>query len=155
MNSRGFFGIGILNPKTKENVGTLWRSAQAFGASFMFTIGRRYSTQCTDTTKAHRSTPLYNYNTFNDFYDHIPMECRLVGVELAESAEPITEFKHPQQAAYLLGAEDNGLSKEAIAKCKSIIVLPGIYCLNVSVAGSIVMFDRVQKFPRTQVEGKP
>ena len=34
-----FFGIGIFNGKTPENLGVLWRSAQNMGASFIFTIG--------------------------------------------------------------------------------------------------------------------
>ena len=37
-----FYGIGIVNTKTEANIGTLWRSAHAFGASFIFTVGRRY-----------------------------------------------------------------------------------------------------------------
>ena len=36
---QGFFGIGIQNGKTPENLGVLWRSAQNMGASFIFTIG--------------------------------------------------------------------------------------------------------------------
>ena len=34
-----FFGIGIQNGKTPENLGVLWRTAQNLGASFIFTIG--------------------------------------------------------------------------------------------------------------------
>jgi tRNA G18 (ribose-2'-O)-methylase SpoU len=58
---------------------------------------------------------------------------------------PIADFKHPERCIYLLGAEDSGLTKEAINKCHEIIILPGTFCLNVSVAGSIVLFDRIQK----------
>jgi len=36
----------------------------------------------------------------------------LVCVELDERATPIQEFKHPQQAIYLLGAEDHGLTQD-------------------------------------------
>ncbi len=69
----------------------------------------------------------------------------LVGIELTDDAIPIMEYKHPQQACYLLGAEDNGLSREAIARCHDIVILPGERCLNVAVAGSIVAFDRLNK----------
>jgi len=40
-----FFGIGIQNGKTPENLGVLWRTAQNLGASFIFTIGKRYANQ--------------------------------------------------------------------------------------------------------------
>ena len=46
---RGFFGVGIENTKTHQNIGTLWRSASIMGASFMFTIGKRYKKQASDT----------------------------------------------------------------------------------------------------------
>lgn len=39
---QGFFGIGIQNGKTPENLGALWRSAQNLGASYIFTNGNRY-----------------------------------------------------------------------------------------------------------------
>jgi tRNA G18 (ribose-2'-O)-methylase SpoU len=142
---RGYFGIGIENTKEPLNVGTLYRSAFILGASFIFTIGRRYQKQASDTVKAWRHIPLINYPTFSEFYRLIPYGCKLVGVELDERAQPINEFDHPDRCIYLLGAEDSGISKEALSKCHEIIQLPGNYCMNVSVAGSIVMYDRLTK----------
>ena len=142
---RGYFGIGIENTKNVLNVGTLYRSAFILGASFIFTIGKRYKKQASDTVKAWRSIPLYQYQAFDDFYQSMPHECRLVGVELDERAREIETFCHPERAIYLLGAEDNGLSQYALNKCHAIIQLPGDYCMNVSVAGSIVMYDRLLK----------
>ena len=139
---RGFYGVGIFNGKTPANLGTLWRSAHAFGASFLFTVGRRYQRQCSDTTKAYRHVPLYNYETLDEMYAHLPLDCQLVGVELHETSESLHRFSHPQRCAYLLGAEDHGLSADAIRRCHRVIQLPGRYCLNVSVAGSIVLHHR-------------
>jgi tRNA G18 (ribose-2'-O)-methylase SpoU len=145
MIERGYFGIGIQNPKTEENIGTLWRSAFIMGASFIFTIGRRYKKQASDTPKSWKHIPLYHYESFEDFFKSMPTDCKLVGIELTDQSTPISEFKHPERCIYLLGAEDNGLTNEAITRCHELIILPGEYCLNVSVAGSIVMFDRNQK----------
>ncbi len=142
---RGYFGIGIDHPKNEMNVGTLWRSAFILGASFIFTIGRRYKRQSSDTMESWRHVPLFNYATFVDFYESLPYDCRLIGVELLESATPIGTFQHPQRAIYLLGAEDNGLTKDAERKCHSISVLPGARSMNVAVAGSIVIYDRINK----------
>lgn len=139
----GYFGIGIENVKSEHNVGTLWRSAQSFGAAFIFTIGHRVKLQTSDTGKAHRSLPLYRYRTFDDFYSHIPFGCQLVGVEFPhDGAIPLQAFRHPPQCIYLLGSEDHGLSKQALEKCRSVLFVPCRECLNVAVAGSIVMYDR-------------
>lgn len=141
--SDGYFGIGIENVKSEHNVGTLWRSAQSFGASFIFTIGARVKLQTSDTGKAHRSLPLYRYPTFDDFHAHIPFGCWLVGVEFPhEGAVPLQGFVHPPQCVYLLGSEDHGLSKQALEKCRSVVFVPCRECLNVAVVGSIVMYDR-------------
>jgi tRNA G18 (ribose-2'-O)-methylase SpoU len=142
---RGYFGIGIERTKAEVNIGTLWRSAYIFGASFIFTVGRRYKKQSSDTVCAWRHIPLYHFLTADEFYGFLPYDCRLVGVELDERAKPIRGYVHPQRAVYILGAEDVGLSPEMIGRCHELIVIPGDYSLNVAVAGSIVMFDRINK----------
>ena len=137
-----YFGIGILNGKTPENLGVLWRSAQNFGASFIFTIGNRYAKQASDTHDAVKAMPYYHYKTFQDFFEHIPKGTRIVGVEMAEGAQSLENFEHPRRCVYLLGAEDHGLTKEAIANAHFLVQFPSKHSLNVAVAGSIVLYDR-------------
>lgn len=143
MTARGYFGIGIENTKTEMNIGTLWRSASIFGAAFIYTVGRRYKKQSSDTMNSWKHLPLYNYESFDEFYRAMPFACQLIGIELDERSVPIKSFSHPERAVYLLGAEDHGLTKEALNKCHAIIQLPGNYCMNVATAGSIVMYDRM------------
>lgn len=145
MKDKGYFGIGCINMKTTMNYGTLFRTAQVFGADFIFLIGCRFKPQATDTMKSWKHIPTFVYKDFNDFNTHRPHDCKLIGIEMVKGAKPIKEFVHPKQACYLLGAEDNGLTKEAIEHCQEIIFLPGERSLNVSVAGSIVLFDRLNK----------
>jgi tRNA G18 (ribose-2'-O)-methylase SpoU len=140
---RGYFGIGIEHTKTEINVGTLWRTANNFGASFVFTIGKRYKKQSSDTPKTWKQIPLYHYDSLEEL--NTPYDCMLVGIELIETSINIISYNHPERAIYLLGAEDNGLSKEAIKKCQHIIEIPSNNCLNVATAGAIVMYDRVAK----------
>lgn len=144
-----FFGIGIQNGKTPENLGVLWRSAQNLGASFIFTIGNRYAKQACDTHNAVKSMPYFHYNTFNDFYQHLPKGAMLVGVELINQAVDLETFHHPRRCVYLLGAEDHGLSKMAIEKAHHLVKFKSELSLNVSVAGSIVMYDRGLNKPRS------
>ncbi len=145
MKQNGYFGIGILHGKNLINYGTLYRTAQIMGADFIFLIGSRFKRQASDTMKSWKHLPLFEYKDFADFNDHRPYDCKLVGIEMTENAIPIKEYKHPKQVCYLLGAEDNGLTVDAIKKCQDIIYLPGERSMNVSVAGSIVLFDRIMK----------
>lgn len=138
---KGYFGIGVFHPKTEDNIGTLWRSAQNFGASFLFTIGRRYKTQSTDTTKASRHIPLYHYLTYDSFTNNRPLDCRLVFVEQSNDSKSIKNFIHPERCIYLLGAEDHGIPI-SLMKGQIQLHIDTPVCLNVAVAGSIVMFHR-------------
>lgn len=139
---RGYFGVGIYHTKKEVNVGTLWRSASQLGAAFVFTIGRRYETQASDTRKTDRHTPLYHYRDFGHFQESRPSGAQLIGVELDDRAKKVPGFFHPERAIYLLGAEDNGLPAEIISKCQHLVTLEG-GSYNVAVAGSIIMYDRV------------
>lgn len=145
MGNRGYFGIGIFHGKTEANVGTLWRSASILGADFIFTIGRRYRHQSSDTMKTPRHIPLYHYTDYDDFFRHIPYNCPVVAVELTDHSIPLEEYKHPERCIYLLGAEDNGLPENILVRCQDTVQLIGDYCMNVATAGSIVMYDRVIK----------
>jgi len=148
--SRGYFMVGIEKPKRDTNIGSLCRSAFSFGAKGMFLIKRNNGNgilnQVSDTVKSWRHIPLLKYDSTEDFLScGIPHSCELIGVELHEQARGLKGFVHPERAIYILGSEDNGLSQEVIDRCVHLIQLPGKCCLNVAVAGSIVLCDRVLK----------
>ena len=144
---RGYFGIGLYHPKNSTNIGVLWRSAYNFGASFIFVIGSRCgATDASNTVQAQRHIPLYVYQTFDEFSNSIPHGCRLVGIEQCDRSISLPTFEHPDQAAYLLGAEDHGISPKCFDYCTGgIVEIPSAHCINVSVAGSIVMYDRISR----------
>ena len=142
---RGYCGIGIVNGKTVANLGTLWRSAYCLGADFIFTIGARYSKQSSDTVRAYRHIPLWNFIDFEDFNTHRPYGCVLVGIELTDRSKPLGTFCHPERAIYLLGQEDGSLSPQILDKCNHIIQFTSKHCLNVASAGTVVLYDRQMK----------
>jgi tRNA G18 (ribose-2'-O)-methylase SpoU len=143
--NQGFFGIGIMNNVNGLNIGTLWRSAYIMGASYIFTIDKKYKSQMSDVTKTWKKIPLYHYKNFDEFYDNQPTATRIIAVELDEKATMLAEYEHPNQACYLLGNEQAGLSQKVLKRCHGIVQLPGNFSLNVAVAGSILMYDRVAK----------
>ena len=147
MTARGYFGIGIYQPKSGLNVGTLWRSAHAFGAAMTFQVGNPIVLrQASDTTKAHRHIPHYVYESMDDLVAHLPHTCPLVGIEINLGSVPLPLFHHPERAMYLLGREDNGLPSDVLERCAHVVEIPGAArCLNVATAGSIVLYDRMTR----------
>ena len=111
MNKKGFFAIGIYNPKTTDNMGTLWRSAHLYGASYIFTIGYRYQQQPTDTTKSTRHVPLFDYKDWKDFQKNLPQDVQVVLIE-ESTRHQLSNFVHPKSAVYVLGSEDGGIPEK-------------------------------------------
>lgn len=142
---RGFFEIGIYRGKTPANVGTLWRSAYQMGAAGIFTVGKRYPKQATDTVHAYRHIPCREFEDFESLLYGLPYDCPLVAVEMG--GRPLQSFKHPERAVYLLGAEDHGIPQELLKRCHHVVSLPAVRTAsyNVAVAGSLVMYDRLVK----------
>ncbi|MFK8037806.1 MAG: RNA methyltransferase [Crocinitomicaceae bacterium] len=144
-NEEAFFGIGVYQPKTSHNIGTLWRSAYILGASYIFIIGGKYNHQSSDTSKTWSKIPFFKYDSFDHFYESMPHSTQLVGLEMGNNATPLVKFNHPPRASYLLGAEDNGLTTNITERCHHLAKLPGKSSLNVAVTGSIVIYDRISK----------
>lgn len=144
--TRGYWAIGVYHPKTEANIGTLWRSAYIFGASYIFTIGHRYKNQSSDTPKTFRHVPMYHYVSFEDFNDHRPTNAILVFVEITNGSLSLDKFSHPERAIYILGAEDHGIPQH-LMNGSTVVQIPSMRdrCLNVASAGSILMYDRFVK----------
>ena len=139
---RGYFGVGVEGISKPMNVGNLFRSAHAFGASFAFTINAEYSARAaaSDTSRGMTHMPHYAWDSVDDLV--LPKGCSLVGVELREDAVELPSFRHPLRAAYLLGPEKGSVSPHLLERCDHIIQIPTSFCVNVATAGAIVLYDR-------------
>jgi len=141
--ARGYFAIGAERTSKSLNLGNLMRSAHGFGASFTFTLGATYQAleAVADTSKGRHHLPHYNWSGLDDMA--LPEACALVGVELLEEAVDLPSFRHPSRAAYVLGPERGSLSPELVMRCDHIVRIPTRFCVNVAMAGAILMYDRV------------
>lgn len=140
--ARGFAGIGIYASKFDANVGTLVRTAGCLDAGFVYTVARRWQGHTTSLSH-ERHLPTYHFDSLGELEYAMPNNADIVGVELVEDATSLPGFRHPERAVYLLGGEDCGL--DDVALDGPAVEIPARYCLNVGVAGSIVLYDRVAK----------
>ncbi len=144
----GFVGIGIYNVKRTHNFGALIRAAKVFGASFVFSIGSR-NPQEHSSIGLERVLPIFHFETVELFVASIPVNARLVCVELTQHAEDIRGYVHPGCAVYLLGPEDGALP-DSIMRTHDTVILPGTMPLNVAMAATVVLYDRLMKAPPTK-----
>ncbi|MEO1643216.1 MAG: RNA methyltransferase [Pseudomonadota bacterium] len=142
---KGYFAIGAEGISKPMNLGALMRTANAFGASFVFSVKAEDRTKIaykSDTSRTFKTVPYYQWESIEDIV--LPRECQMVGIELTDDAVDLPEFKHPRMAAYVLGPERGNLSEGMQARCDHIIKIPTKFCINVSLAGALVMYDRVR-----------
>ena len=142
--TRGYFAIGAERMSKALNLGNLMRSAHGFGAAFTFTVGATYlkDEARADTSKGQQHLPHYNWRGLDEM--QLPQGCVPVGIELIEGAIDLPSFKHPLRAAYVLGPEMGSLSEPLLERCQHVVKIPTRFCVNVAMAGAIVMYDRIK-----------
>ncbi|MTI18341.1 RNA methyltransferase [Rhodobacteraceae bacterium RKSG542] len=158
---RGYFAVGSEGLSKPMNIGTLMRTAHAFGASYFFTVDADprlgHRAPRSDTSKSHDHLPYFKWNNIDEMM--FPRGCKLVGVELTDDAIELPSFGHPLQAAYVLGPERGSLSPQMQEKCDYIVKIPTKFCVNIGIACSIVLYDRFlahgKYAPRSLTAGAP
>lgn len=137
--------IGLLNPKTPENVGNVMRAAGCFGVQGVFYSGLRYHYArkfVTDTQDRHEQIPL---TWAEQLLAVLPAQAVPVAVELVEGATPLPTYRHPPQAFYLFGPEDGSLPQALVDQCRDVIYIPTCGCLNLAATVNVVLYDRLAK----------
>lgn len=147
--ARGYFGIGVEGVSKSANVGALLRTGHAFGAAFCFSIGAGWDARANrmaDTADTPSHVPLWRFADLEALA--LPQGCVLVGVELLDEATDLPSFRHPLDAAYVLGPERAGLSPALLARCRHVVRIPTRFALNLAVAGALVLYDRLLQHGR-------
>lgn len=148
--NRRYSCIGLVNPKSPDNVGAVMRAAGCYRVNSVFYTGKRFArTQpfATDTKSVHQDIPLIG---IDDLQSIIPLGCTPVAVELVEGAKSLTTYTHPDRAIYIFGPEDGSLSKEVLAWCEDVICIPTHGCMNLAATVNVVLYDRMAKGLNTQ-----
>lgn len=141
--------IGLCNPKSPENVGSVMRAAGNFRVDSVFYTGRRYPRAVElnpDIPKMSRSVsqgvPLTGVACL---LDEVEEDMQIVCVEFATHATPLTEYTHPDRAFYLFGPEDGTISQEVIDKADAVVYVPTVGCMNLAATVNVLLYDRLLK----------
>ena len=143
----GFSCIGLINPKSPENVGAIMRAAGCYGVNSVFYTGTRYDRAkqfVTDTKRVSMNIPLIGVE---DLQTVLPLGCTPVAIELIEGAIALPEYRHPRRAFYIFGSEDGSLKKTKAVRawCKDIVYIPTTGCMNLAATVNVVLYDRLAK----------
>lgn len=135
--------VVVHNIAKRHNVGTLARSATAFGVSELILVGRRDF----NAFGNHGSASHVRFRHFHSLNEACiflkEKDCDICGVEIADGALPVSQHPFKRSTAFLLGNEGTGLSAKECEICDFFVYIPQYGCgtasLNVTVAASIVL----------------
>ncbi|MES9861297.1 MAG: RNA methyltransferase [Candidatus Thiodiazotropha sp. LLP2] len=145
MMSQSNVTIGLVNPKSPINVGSVLRAAGCFQVNAIFYTGERYDRAKrfqTDTKSTALQIPLTGVTSL---LENTPKDHCLVCVELVEGATPLPDFVHPENAYYVFGPEDGTLTQATIDRADAVVYIPTTGCLNLAATVNIVLYDRLAK----------
>ncbi len=134
--------IAIENLERDYNMGTIVRSANAFGVRRVHIIGRRQWNK-----RGAMMTDKYLHVVYHGNVDEFvsaTLGKSLIAIDNVEGSVPLQSIKLPKQAIMLFGSESNGLSTELLDRCDSIIAIEQLgstRSLNVGVAAGIAMYE--------------
>ena len=141
--------IGLINPKSPENVGSVMRAAGNFNIDQVFYSGSRYP-------RALRLNPGVmntgrkvgqdiSLNSAENIFSAAASDMRLVCVEFAENAIALPDYHHPQNAMYIFGPEDGSITQDVIDKADDVVYVPTTGCMNLAATVNVVLYDRLSK----------
>ncbi len=139
--------IVLENPKFPRNVSAIVRLASCFGVKQVWYTGKRMDEQLYGMSRLPREERMKGYKDVELIGHDRPLDFLRNGtpvvVELVSGATPLTYFQHPENAVYIFGAEDGGVSKALRTMAHHFVIIPSRHCLNLATAVSSVLTHRV------------
>jgi RNA methyltransferase, TrmH family len=131
-------GLGLWRVADPGNVGTLLRTADAFGGGFV-----ALSSGCADPTspKALRASAGAVFRVPTARLEEAPRPWLAL---VPRNGTPLWEVEKRETMTLLLGSERTGLPPELVAGCDEVMSIPLVGAaesLNVAVAGSVALYE--------------
>ncbi len=153
------FAIAAWEISKEHNVGTLVRTAHAAAAEEVILLGdREWNIEAARTADLY--TEIVQLPAATDaFRSHLRSRgWNLVVVELDKASTNLFDASYPPRPCFLLGAEIGGVPRELVDSAELIVQIPQwglVPCLNLAVAGSIVVYDHLAKLCRSGGLARP
>lgn len=144
--------IGLLNPKSPQNVGSVLRAAGNYRVDKVFYTGQRYERALAlnpDTPNVSRKVsediPISGVESLIEDVKYKSSDMRVVCIEFALNATSLPDYRHPQKAYYIFGPEDGSLSQHIIDKADDVVYIPTVGSMNLAATVNVVLYDRLSK----------
>mmetsp|Transcript_29902 Transcript_29902/g.52498 ORF Transcript_29902/g.52498 Transcript_29902/m.52498 type:complete len:220 (-) Transcript_29902:113-772(-) len=130
--------------KKKKNIGTIIRSAVAFGVSKILIVGQKKNLRTFGHQRTKDFMQFVYFEKFGEAVEYLKKNnFKIYGCEIAEGAKNVVSRPFTGNTAFIFGNEGSGMNEKAMKACDEFIYIPqyghGTASLNVSVAASIIL----------------
>lgn len=136
--------IAIENIERDFNMGTIIRSANAFGVRHVHVIGRRQWNK-RGAMMTDKYLHVHYYSDVTTFAKAMKERGRVViAVDNIEGSKPLASTTLPLNAVLVFGQEGPGISNELVTIAKTIVAIEQLgstRSINVGVAAGVVMYE--------------
>ena len=140
--------IAIENLERDFNMGTIVRSANAFGVRRVHVVGRRQWNKRGAMATDKYLQVLYHASV-DEFVQHMRTSQRtIIAIDNVPGSIELGQAELPKSAVLVFGAEGPGLSREICEKADSIVAIEQLgstRSLNVGVAAGIAMYEWLRR----------
>ena len=141
--------LGLVNPKSPDNVGSVLRAAANYGVDKVFYTGDRYpraierKARSVDMGRKVSKDVLIAQK--DCLLEAVTDNMKIVCVEFALNAIPLPEYQHPENAFYIFGPEDGSIDQALIDQADDVVYVPTVGCMNLSASVNVLLYDRLLK----------
>lgn len=138
--------IAIENLERDFNMGTIVRSANAFGVRRVHVVGRRQWNK-RGAMATDKYLEVVYHASIDDFCESISSK-RLIAIDNVPGSIAMHASELPSNAVLLFGAEGPGLSEEILAKAEQVVAIEQLgstRSINVGVAAGIAMYEWLRR----------
>ncbi len=142
-NYRTPLHIAIENLEHDYNIGSIVRSANAFGVSMVHIVGRkRWNRRGAMVTDRYQH--IIHHSTFDDFTNWcLENDMPIIGIDILDNSKPIEKAVLPEKCMLLFGQEGAGISKDLLDKCDQVLHITqrgSTRSINVGAAAAVAMY---------------
>lgn len=138
--------IAVENTLRDYNMGTIVRTANAFGVRHIHVIGRRQWNK-RGAMATDKYLHVHYHASMDDFIDSINGK-ELIAVDNVEGSRPLSKTDLPENCVLVFGAEGPGISDDILSRAKQIVAIEqfgSTRSINVGVAAGVVMYEWLRR----------
>ena len=132
---------------TPDNLGAMIRLADNIGATEMCFLGSEDEHRLGKVRRAaasSRDNIRWYFTEESDLHKIVPQGKTIVAIETSDNATCIYDTPLPEDVAFIVGSERNGIREDLLAQCDMVVYIPvpgPTRSLNVSHAAAVTLFE--------------